>query len=93
MTAHQAAGGIGEAAAYAFAEAGAAAVAFADINYQKAKEVAEQSKSLAINLEYRALAVAVDVTDSLSVQHLVDLVIKDFGRIDYSVNAAGVNAS
>ena len=69
------------------------AIAFADINHQKAKEVAEQSKSLAINPEYRALAVAVDVTSSLSVQRLVELVIKDFGRIDYSVNAAGVNAS
>ena len=93
MTTCQAAGAIGEETAYAFAEAGAAAIAFADINEQKAKEVAGKSKNLAVNPEYRAFAVAVDITDSSSVQHLIDSVVKEFGRIDYNVNAAGVNVS
>ena len=40
--------------------------------------------------EYRAIAVMVDVTDPESVQSMVDTTIKEFGRIDYSVNSAGV---
>ena len=93
LTALQAAGGIGEEIAYAFAEAGAAGIVLADINDQKANEVAEKSKTLASHLEYRTLVVAVDLTDQPSVKRLVDSVVKEFGRIDYNVNAAGVNPS
>jgi NADP-dependent 3-hydroxy acid dehydrogenase YdfG len=34
----------------------------------------------------------VDVTDKQSVHSLVELAQKEFGRIDYLVNAAGVSA-
>lgn len=47
----QAAGAIGEEIAYAFAEAGATAIAFAGINEQKAKTIAEKSQDLAVNQE------------------------------------------
>ena len=86
----QAAGGIGEETAFAFAEAGVSAIAFADIDDQKAAKVAEASKGLAINKDYRTLVIAVDVTDPTSVQRMVDETVKEFGRIDYNVNAAGV---
>lgn len=88
----QAAGAIGEEIAYAFAEAGAGAIAFADINEQKAKETAEKSKNLAVNQDYRVITFAVDITNPSSVQRLVDSVGKDFGRIDHCVNAAGVSS-
>ena len=65
----------------------------ADINRQGARETAEKSKQYAKHPEYRALSVAVDVTDADSVQNMVHLALKEFGRIDYSVNSAGVRIS
>lgn len=89
----QAAGGIGEETAFAFAEAGVSAIAFADLDEQKAGKVAEKSKSLATNSDYRTIVLAVDVTDPTSVQRMVDETVRVFGRIDYNVNAAGVPPS
>ncbi|KAL8786816.1 MAG: hypothetical protein Q9213_002553 [Squamulea squamosa] len=86
-----AAGGIGEETAFAFAEAGISAIAFADLDEQRAGKVAEKSKSLATNGNYRTAVVAVDVTDPSSVQRMVDETIRVFGRIDYNVNAAGID--
>ena len=90
MTILQAAGGIGQEIGYSFAEAGATVIVFVDINEQKAKEAAEKSKEFAVRKDYRATAFGVDITDPLSVQRLVDAVVTDCGRIDYSINAAGV---
>ncbi|KAI4258434.1 MAG: hypothetical protein L6R42_005099, partial [Xanthoria sp. 1 TBL-2021] len=86
-----AAGGIGEETAFAFAQGGIPAIAFADIDEQKAGTVAETSKSLATNSDYCTFVVAVDVTDPTSVQRMVDETVREFGRIDYNVNAAGVD--
>ncbi|KAI9639988.1 hypothetical protein NHQ30_011657, partial [Ciborinia camelliae] len=88
-----AAAGIGEETGYAFAEAGAAGVVFADLNYEGASANAEKSKAFAINPKYRALAIKVDTTDPNSVQAMVDFTIKEFGQIDYSINSAGVGAT
>ncbi len=63
----------------------------ADINIQGVQETAEKSKQHATHPEYRALSVMVDVTDPASVQEMVDAAVKEFGRIDYSVNSAGVS--
>lgn len=63
---------------------------FADINEQAAKETAEKSKTLSIHPNYRTLVVHVDVTDPSSVQRMVETTIKELGRIDHCVNAAGV---
>ncbi|KAI9665040.1 MAG: hypothetical protein M1821_006488 [Bathelium mastoideum] len=84
-----AAGGIGREAAFSFAEAGARAIAFADINEEGAKQASEKSKAFATNPEYRCLVLRVDVTDAASVQAMVDATVKEFGRIDYNVNSAG----
>lgn len=73
------------------AEAGVAGIVFADRNEQGAREAAGESKCYAQNPNYRAIAVAVDVTDPSSVQEMVDQTVKEFGRIDYSVNSAGVS--
>ena len=64
---------------------------FADINEQTAKESAEESKKYATRKGYRASYVEVDVTDEEGVQAMVDLVVKEFGSLDYAVNGAGVS--
>jgi len=66
-------------------------VLLADINVQGVQETAEKSKHHATHPDYRALGVRVDVTDPASVQDMVDVAVKEFGRIDYSVNSAGVS--
>ncbi|KAI8963997.1 NAD(P)-binding protein [Daldinia sp. FL1419] len=86
-----AAGGIGNELGASFAEAGARGVIFADINYEAAAKSAEDSKKLATAKDYKAIPVKVDVSNAKSVQDMVDVAVKEFGRIDYVVNAAGVD--
>ena len=88
-----AASGIGREAALAFAEAGASGIVFADLDEDGACDSAEQSNRLASHSNYRDLIIHVDITDAESVQAMVDVAVKKFGRIDYSVNCAGVNFS
>ncbi|KAI0179463.1 NAD(P)-binding protein [Hypoxylon sp. FL1284] len=76
-----AASGIGKDTATAFAEAGTRGVVFADLNEKGAQEAAEQSKKYAANNEFRPLAI----------HKMVDTTTKEFGRIDSSVNSAGVS--
>jgi NAD(P)-dependent dehydrogenase (short-subunit alcohol dehydrogenase family) len=59
----QGAGGIGEEAGFAFAEAGASGVIFADINEEGAAANAVKSKEYATNPNYRAVSIKVDVTE------------------------------
>ncbi|KAI1654710.1 NAD(P)-binding protein [Daldinia decipiens] len=84
-------GGIGTELGATFAEAGSRGVLFADINYEGAAKAAESSKKVALAKDYKAVAVKVNVTDAKSVQEMVDVAVKEFGRIDYVVNAAGVD--
>lgn len=67
------------------------AVVLADINYEGAQKVAEESKSIAKHPGYQALAVKLDIGDEQSVQDLIATAVKEFGRIDYAVNSAGVS--
>ncbi|ROV87888.1 hypothetical protein VMCG_10296 [Cytospora schulzeri] len=85
------ASGIGKETALAFAEAGVRGVVFADINDQAAEEAAEESRKYAKNSEYRAIVVKVDISDEGSVQSMVEMTVKEFGRIDYAVNSAGIS--
>ena len=86
----QAASGIGQNTAFSFAESGAIGIVFADIDEKGAHDSAEKSSKFATNPEYSAIAIRVDVTDPTSVQAMVDTTVREFGRIDYSVNSAGV---
>ncbi|CAI6089552.1 unnamed protein product [Clonostachys chloroleuca] len=86
----EAAAGIGKETAFAFAEAGVQGVAFADINGQGAQQAAEESKKYAINAEYKTLVVNVDMANENVVQEMIDKTVKEFGRIDYAVNSAGM---
>ncbi|KAH8685444.1 hypothetical protein BGZ60DRAFT_395197 [Tricladium varicosporioides] len=85
--------GIGAEIGYAFAEAGALGVVFADLNHGNATANSEKSKEFAINPNFRSLSIQVDVTNPGSVQAMVDLCVKEFSRIDYFVHSAGVGAT
>ena len=63
---------------------------FADINEAGALAAAEESKKFAKDASFKAIAVKVDITDEASVDNMVQTALKEFGRIDYSVNSAGV---
>lgn len=77
--------GIGRACALALAEAGAHVVV-ADINGQTAEETATGVRSF----QRRSLALQADVGDVQEIDRIVAKTIAEFGRIDISVNNAGV---
>ena len=79
-----AASGIGAATALIFAREGANIV-LADINKEKADEVAAAVKKLGAG----ALAVALDVTDRAAVDKMVKAAVAKFGVIDFLFNSAG----
>ena len=60
------------------------------MNYNAAVETARASEAVATNPGYEALAVEVDVCDMANVEAMIKTAIQTFGRIDYSVNSAGV---
>jgi NAD(P)-dependent dehydrogenase (short-subunit alcohol dehydrogenase family) len=76
---------------FAFAEAGAEGIICADIQGDQAARVAQESIALATFPNFRSLGFALDITDSQSVNSLVEFTVKEFGRIDFLVNAAGVS--
>lgn len=60
------------------------------MNTETAKTSSEESKKFASNKEYQTTTFEMNVQDDKSVQAMVDFVVKEFGRLDYAVNAAGV---
>jgi NAD(P)-dependent dehydrogenase (short-subunit alcohol dehydrogenase family) len=79
------ASGIGQALAEELARRGAQVV-LADLQIEKAQEVAVQIK----NTGGRAKAVKLDVTDFSSVERLVRETVEESGRLDYIFNNAGI---
>jgi 3-oxoacyl-[acyl-carrier protein] reductase len=77
--------GIGRAIALGMAREGARVVV-ADLQYEKARSVADEVKMLGSD----ALAIGINVAEEGSVQHLAEATFADFGRIDILVNDAGV---
>ncbi|KAL8786714.1 MAG: hypothetical protein Q9195_008089 [Heterodermia aff. obscurata] len=82
--------GIGRECALAYAAEGARGVVLADRNYDAALVAAHESELIATHPTYKAKAIAVDVSDRASVDEMVQAAVHAFGRIDYSVNSAGV---
>lgn len=85
-----AARGIGRAIGEALLDEGAD-VCFADIDAEKAGEVAETNRQRAAEGGGRVMSVGVDVTDRDAVRGMIDKVVSDFGRLDVKFNNAGVN--
>lgn len=78
--------GIGYAMAMEYARWGANVIAVSR-RKEKCKEVAEEIRALGV----RTMEYAVDATDKGQVEALRDAVVKEFGRIDILLNAAGIN--
>lgn len=80
-------GGLGRSMALGLAQSGAK-IAIADILDDAAKNVVQEIQQV----EGTANAYHVNVTDSNSVNDMVEKVIQDFGHIDILINSAGVSA-
>lgn len=61
------------------------------MNEETAKSSSEESKKYASNKDYQTTTFKMNVQDDKSVQDMVDFVVNEFGRLDYAVNAAGVD--
>ncbi|KAL4776569.1 hypothetical protein BDW60DRAFT_213942 [Aspergillus nidulans var. acristatus] len=85
-----AASGIGKETAFAFAEAGVDAILLADLNKPSESTVEECRKHSPRHQSFRAAAVQADITDEPSVAEMVHIAVKEFGRIDYCMHAAGI---
>ena len=83
--------GIGRDCAFAYAASGVAGVVFADIDISSAQKAASESQSFAIHPSYRAIALAVDVSQEDDMNSMIEKTVQEFGRIDYAVNSAGVS--
>jgi len=81
------AGGIGEALGHGFAEYGAK-VAIADMNAERAEQVAQDIRA---KFKSEVAAFQVNVTDEKSVARLAEQVLAQFGTVDILVNAHGLN--
>ncbi|MFD9250107.1 SDR family oxidoreductase [Streptomyces bottropensis] len=84
-----AAGGIGRATAFAFAEAGARVVAV-DLDAEGASRTAELSRLIGAP---EAWAEVVDVSDERAMEKLAEKVATEYGVVDVLVNNAGVGLS
>jgi NAD(P)-dependent dehydrogenase (short-subunit alcohol dehydrogenase family) len=82
------ASGIGRALSEELARRGALAIA-ADINFEGAKAVASAIAASG----GRASAAHLDVTHAEDVQRLVDDTVRDYGRLDYMFNNAGIGVA
>lgn len=82
---------MGQETALCFAEAGASAVVFADINEVGVRNAADKSRAIATHPQFKAMAIRLDVTDEAEVNQAVDMAAKELGRIDYGVNSAGAS--
>ncbi|MGJ5805702.1 SDR family oxidoreductase [Streptomyces europaeiscabiei] len=84
-----AAGGIGRATAFAFAEAGARVVAV-DLDAEGAARTAELSRLIGAP---EAWAEAIDVSDEQAMEKLSEKVATEYGVVDVLVNNAGIGLS
>ena len=88
-----AASGIGKACATAFAADGAAGVALLDINHDAlvaAKTFIDERQSKSDGRVCRLDIYTVDVTNEQAVTHTLETAAREFGRLDYVINAAGI---
>ncbi|KAK5046178.1 hypothetical protein LTR84_008635 [Exophiala bonariae] len=79
--------GLGNAIAVSFAKEGARGVVIVDINDEA---TLEQGKKNVEQYGAKCLAIRADVTNEGDVERAVDEAVKEFGRIDYAANFAGV---
>lgn len=93
MVNHYIASGIGRAAAIAYAKSGVAGLFIVDLNLPALEEVAKECQAAATNTQFRSVAKIVDVTNEEDVIAMLADFVKQFGRLDYAANIAGVRRS
>ncbi|KAL3462615.1 hypothetical protein BJX64DRAFT_276959 [Aspergillus heterothallicus] len=86
-----AASGIGKATAFSFANHGVSHITLADINLPLAEQTASDLAKRFPNLNI--LPLHIDVADEASIADAVAQTLKQFKRIDYAVNNAGISGS
>ncbi|KAL4738818.1 hypothetical protein BDV11DRAFT_170680 [Aspergillus similis] len=86
-----AASGIGRATAYSFARHGVTQLVLADINLSAAQATAKDLESGFPGVE--VLPLNIDVAKETSINEAVADAVRQFGRIDYAVNNAGIGGS
>ncbi|MCJ1391939.1 hypothetical protein MMC18_004806 [Xylographa bjoerkii] len=84
--------GIGRACAVLLAKEGASGVVVADLAIEAARITIAECRTVAVNPEFQAKAVLVDVAQEDSVRDLFSETVSSFGRVDYCVNCAGIGA-
>lgn len=80
--------GIGAAIARGFARSGCTRLAITNTNATALAQTAKEIRQ--INSDTKVTELIGDVTDSCFVKEFVDSAVKDFGRLDYAVNCAGI---
>jgi NAD(P)-dependent dehydrogenase (short-subunit alcohol dehydrogenase family) len=85
-----AASGIGAACAHTFARDGCSGLALADVNIDALNSVRDHILGTTTNNSFQIVTYQVDVTDEDEVNDAIQSASAVFGRIDYTVNAAGV---
>ncbi|KAA8679076.1 SDR family NAD(P)-dependent oxidoreductase [Clostridium sp. HV4-5-A1G] len=78
--------GIGAAIAMRMADEGANIVVI-DIDFENANKVSKKIESLNV----RSRAIQLDITDTKKISNIVDLIVREFGKIDIWVNNAGIS--
>jgi hypothetical protein len=74
--------GIGLDCVFAFAVEGVWVVLVADIDHDRAQAASKRSRSIVTNPSYETVAFRLDVSSEQSVDELMDLAVKSYGRID-----------
>jgi len=82
------ASGIGKATALLYAEEGCKKIAIADVNAESLEKAKKEVESA--NPGVTVLPIVVDVRNQESVEAMVAAVVKEFGRVDYCCNSAGI---
>lgn len=80
--------GVGRATALELARRGCSIL----INYSRSKNEAEQTATDIAGWGVRGLAIHADVTNDADCRRLIDMAVREFGRLDILVNNAGVTS-
>lgn len=87
------ASGIGQAVTIAYAKAGVEGILACDINFDGLDPTIEGCKKVAVHPNFRILPFKVDVRTDRDVINMVETAVKEFGRLDYAANVAGISCS
>ncbi|PBK64242.1 oxidoreductase [Armillaria solidipes] len=82
--------GIGQAVTIAYAKAGVEGILACDINFDGLDATIEECKKVASHPNFRVLPLKVDVRIDRDVINMVETAVKEFGRLDYAANVAGI---